>query len=57
MALFCGSACDACHIIILVLCLDCVFKLNSDALFYFVLALCLYLLIRHKQHYLKDSCL
>jgi len=26
-----------CHIIVLVLCLDCLFELNSDALFYFVL--------------------
>ena len=37
MALFRGIACGMCDIIVLVLCLDCLFELNSDALFYFVL--------------------
>jgi hypothetical protein len=33
---FYGIACSVCHCIVLVLCLDCLFQRDSDALFYFV---------------------
>jgi hypothetical protein len=43
MALFCGITCGMWHIIVLVLCLDCLFQLISDAPFYFVLVVFVYI--------------